>query len=446
MSAILGLLGTEQFATERFKNIRRSVFYFYPNGTAPLTGILSLLKEEMTNDPEFQHYEKRMLEQKSTTLTTGLSPAGPFMTVAGAAKADGFSPVAGEAIRVKVASTDNFRAGHILQISPVPNAAASANFTLRMLVTAIVSTTVVEGTWLEAYTSIGNDTDANSLEVLVIGSAHQEGAVGAALAPYNLPMSVSNYTQIFRTPFRITGTALKTSAKFDETGPYKDKAKEASIYHMIEIEKGILFGVKTKTVDGATSLPTYTTGGILYHLQQWEAGTVYGNTAATLDSDDTKRIIENASGNMSEKAYDGYLERVFRVTNNVANEKLVLCGSGFLNTINQLYKNKSVLNTNLPMTATYGMDIVQHRTPFGTIYYKTHPLFSQNSSMRYNALFLDIQNIEYRYLDGRDTELLKNRQPNNADYREDEWFSDCGLELRFPESHMYLKNVQNYIP
>jgi hypothetical protein len=98
------------------------------------------------------------------------------------------------------------------------------------------------------------------------------------------------------------------------------------------------------------------------------------------------------------------------------------------------------------MEDTYGMNVVQHLTPFGTIYYKTHPLFSQNATLRYNALFVDVQNLKYRYLSGRDTELLTKRQPNDADYRKDEWLTECGLELRFPESHMYLQNVRDYAP
>jgi len=164
----------------------------------------------------------------------------------------------------------------------------------------------------------------------------------------------------------------------------------------------------------------------------------------TLDTDDDCRIITNSNNYITEKLYDGYLERVFRVTNNKANEKLVLCGSGFLNVINQLYKSRAVLNGDLPLTETYGMNVVAHQTPFGKIYYKSHPLFSQNPILRYNALFLDVLNLRYRYMNGRDTELLTQRQPNNADYREDEWLSESGLELEFPESNMYLQNVLDF--
>lgn len=443
--AILGLMGTEQFATERFKNVRRSVFYFYPNGAAPLTGLLSLLKTEKINDPEFSWYEKRLIEQRSTTVAA--NAAGPFTTAGGDVdKANGFSLAAGDAVRVKVASTAMFRVGHVVMVSG-RNTGNTTNVTLRLLVTSIVAATKFEGTAVVAVANINNQAvNSIGLQALVIGTAYSQGADGAALVPYNLPSGFGNYAQIFRSPFSLTGTALKTAAKFDETGTYKDKAKEASVYHMIEMEKAFIFGQKSKAVDGTSGLPTYTTDGILSYLELWEAGTTYGNDAATLDSDDTKRIIENSAGRISDKQYDNYLERVFRVTNNAANEKLVLCGSGFLSTINQLYKSKSVLNTDIPSKDAYGMSVVQHVTPFGTIYYKSHPLFSQNSEMRYWGLFLDIQNLVYRNMDGRDTTLLKNRQPNSADYRQDEWLTECGLETRFPESNMLIKNVRDIQP
>ena len=438
-------MDSEKFASERFKNVRRSVFYFYPNGASTLTGILSLMKEEVTNDPEYKWFEKRLAEQ--TTATATANSDGPFTATGGDSNktTSGWSEVVGTVIRVKTATngTNKLRVGHVVAINSV-NGTASSIMTIKGVVTTIVSTEKFEIRLLEAVTNALNTTANNALEVMVIGSSYSEGSLDISRGIYNLPVELGNYTQIFRSPFTITGTALKTSARFDDTGVYKDMAKENSIYNMIELERSFLFGTKTLYTGGDT--PQRTTGGILYWLQQWEAGTAYGNTAATLDTDDNKRIITNAGGTLSEKSYDSYLERVFRVTNNTVNEKLVLCGSGFLSVINQLYKSKTCLDASLPMTDTYGMNVVKHLTPFGTIFYKTHPLFTQNPTLRNNALFLDVQNLKYRYLAGRDTELLINRQANDADFRKDEWLTECGLELRFPESHMYLQNVRDYAP
>lgn len=459
--AILGLLSSESFASNRFKNIRRSVFYFYPNGAAPLMGLLSLMKEEVTNDPEFHWFEKRLQPQRTTTAaitgnvalySTVSADFGTWTT----AVAD-FALVVGTQYGVKVnvnvnGGTTNFRVGHIIKF-------VAYDLTLGLL-SYLGRVTYIDAT-NNRLAFVALQISANSLdydaataigvEVLIVGSAFAEGTVGSSYNPYNLPVEITNYTQIFRTAFQITGTALKTSAKYDETGPYKDQAKEASVNHMIEMEKNFIFG--TSLLSNSSGTITRYTGGVIWFLTQFQAqysvyrggdGSAVGPAAVTADTDDDCRIILNSNNYITEKQYDGYLERVFRVTNNKSNEKLVLCGSGFLNVINQMYKSRAVLMADLPLTDTYGMNVVSHQTPFGKIYYKSHPLFSQNPILRYNALFLDVLNMRYRYLNGRDTELLTMRQPNNADYREDEWLSEAGMELDFPESNMYLTNVLDY--
>jgi hypothetical protein len=451
-------MDTEKFASQRFTNVRRSVFYFYPNGAAPLIGLLTLLDEETTNDPKFSWWEKRLSKQRTTAAA---NTTGAFITnlATNADAANPFTSAAQTTIRVVVADAAVFRVGHQVRIYNAPTSTSGVTANIYGRVEAVYAgsdgggTTGVNGLkeaidirLTDAATAISNIATSVGLEVWVVGNVHAQGATGASQAPYNLPVQLENYTQIYRTPFSFTGTALKTSAKFDETGVYKDKSKEASLFHLTEIEKSFIFGRKAQTTN-ASGLPEYYTGGILYWLEQFEAGTAYGVDAATADTDDNKRIITNSSGVLSEKTYDGYLERLFRVTNNKTNEKLVLCGSGFLKVLNQMYRNKSVLNVQQgSKDQTYGMSVVTHLTSFGVIHYRTHPLFSDNPAMRYNGLFLDCHNLKYRNMQGRDTEILANRQPNNADYREDEWLTEAGLEVRFPDSHMYLQNVTDYAP
>lgn len=459
--AILGLLSSESFASNRFKNIRRSVFYFYPNGAAPLMGLLSLMKEEVTNDPEFHWFEKRLQPQRTVTAAiTGnvqmySSVSADFGTWTTAAA--NFSIAVGTQYGIKVnvnvnGGTSNFRIGHVIKYNVIDSTLGQVALVGRVTsVDAANNRLAFVAVQASANALTYNSASGTGLEILIVGSAFSEGTVGSSYNPYNLPVDISNYTQIFRTSFQITGTALKTSAKYDETGPYKDQAKEASVNHMIEMEKGYIFG--QSLLSNASGTITRYTGGVIWFLQQYQAqysvyrggdGSTTGPSAVTLDTDDDCRIITNSQNYLTEKQYDGYLERVFRVTNNKSNEKLVLCGSGFLNVINQMYKSRAVLNGDLPLSETYGMNVVAHQTPFGKIYYKSHPLFSQNPILRYNALFLDVLNMRYRYLNGRDTELLTMRQPNNADYREDEWLTESGMELNFPESNMYLQNVLDY--
>lgn len=446
---ILGLVSTESLATQRFTNIRRKVFYQYPAGAAPLLGILSLMDGEETDDPEYSWYEQRMVEQKTTTASQG-SSKGPIKSDADGDPGDPVSIAADTEYIIVVASTDLLRVGHVLKIE---FAASSGTVTMdcRFVVTAITSSTKVKVRALGSWAGVDNGTTNENVgkEVLVVGSSFAQGIADISKGIYTTPANIGNYCQIFRTPFSMTGTAVATSLKYDDSGVYKSKAKENSMNHMIELEKAFIFGQKAKTTaNEATGLPQYLTGGILHFLAQWEltSNNPYGGSGASADTDDNKRIITNANGWVNHKLYSTWLERAFRVTNNRASEKLVLCGNTFLSCINQMYESRACLDAGLPMTETFGMDVVAHTTPFGKVYYKTHPLFNQNSTLRGCALFLDVNNLKYRYVIGRDTKLYKNRQPNNADYRTDEWITEAGLELYYPESHMFVKNVLDFRP
>src|SRR3972149_4879287 len=66
--AILGLRDTKSYgdAGFRFENWRRTILYSFPNGAAPLTALLSLLRSEDTNDPIYHWFEKPLPTQRTT--------------------------------------------------------------------------------------------------------------------------------------------------------------------------------------------------------------------------------------------------------------------------------------------------------------------------------------------------------------------------------------------
>ena len=461
MASLLGLISTEAFSANRFNSYRRTVFYYYPQGAAPLTGLLSLSKEESTNDPQFYWFEKRKDPQRiasaaiSTTIpfyTSGIVVSGGKVTAATIAGAN-FSTVVGTTYAIKTAANpqNTVRLGHIIKIV-VTDAAGTDDLLGQVTAVNTSSDTpanVIAFTALNAVATITYNSSANvGIDINVVGSMFAEGAIGSSYNITTTPVNPYNYTQITRTAYKITGTALKTSAKFDERGIFPDEAKEAGLNHSVEMEKNLLWGVKslqTATTNGETTV-SRSTSGVLQFLRDWEAGSTYGNTAATADTDDNKRIILNSSGRISRKTLFTYLERVFRVTNNKTAEKLVFCGSGALNVLNQMFASTMVQMTQPPASEAYGMNIVKAVVPFGTLYFKTHPLFTENPIWRNSMLILDVPNLVYRYLEGRDTALLRDRQPPNADYIEHEYLSEWGLECRFPESHMYVQNILDWEP
>jgi len=459
--AILGLMTAEQLgATYRPKNIRRSVFYMYPNGSAPLIGLLSLMKEEVTNDPEFKWYEKRMVEQRSTMAYISTTVA--FHSVVDATWTTwttaiaNFSFTLGSQYGVQLAAggTAQFRVGHIIKFLAILNAGGTTEVHGR--VTSVDSTNNRLAFICSRASGVILYTAAHlGFEVLAIGSAQAEGAAsststagtgsGSTLEVYNTPVQPANFTEIFTANWQITGTAGKTAIWYDTRGVDPDLAKEASVNHNRNMEYAFIFGEKYENVITPTNVTRHT-GGVLYFLRLWEAGSTYGNTAATLDTDDTKRIIGNSSGILSAKTYNKYLERFFRFNRNKQNEALCLCGNGFLNTLAEMYAGKQTFTSMMPADNTFGMKVTAHTTSFGTVYYKTHPLFNLNTTLLFNGLFLDVTCLKYRPLNGRDTTLRKNLQPNNADFVEDGWLTEAGLEVNSPESHMYIQNVTDWQP
>lgn len=484
---ILGLVSTESLTRDTFweANYRRKVFHQYPNGAMSIIGLLSLMKTEEVNAPEFYWWEERFKRQKTTTASQG-SSKGPFRLAADAV--DGLDPFVLTAPRpgaagatpvevmIYVADASLIRVGHVIMIQGLT--VSSNTYTVRFVVTAVdtgkVKARPISLSADELYTT-GVDNGATNenvgLKVQVIGSAFAQGMVNISGEAFYTPDKFTNYTQIFRTPFSFTRNALQTPTKFDETGVYREKAKQHSLYHMVEMERSMLFQersvyVKAGTQADATTgaaLPEYKTGGIIWHMQQWEKqysvyrggdGSSTGPAAVTLDSDDDKRIINNTGGSINEASWDDYLERIFRKTNNVTNERFCPCGSGALKTINKMYRQLGVMPYKVPGQDAFGMRIVSHECPFGTIYYKTHPLFSEDmdstsatgEQLWASMLFMDVHNLRYRPFVKADTFLRKGIQTPSMDGRVDEWMTECGLEMKFPETFMYIKNILDYVP
>ncbi len=463
--AILGLVSTESLTRDTYweANFRRKVFHQYPNGALSIIGLLSLMKTEEVNSPEMYWWEERFRRQITTTAAA--NSLGPFRLAADAVDGlDPFLPVVNVEFMLYVADTSLFRVGHVIMIQGLQIGNNTLSLTMRCVVTAVSAATKLKVRPVSLPVGIstgfanGNLENLN-LNVQAIGSSFAQGMVNISGESYYLPDKFTNYTQIFRTPFSFTRNALLTPTKFDETGVYREKSKQHSLYHMVEMERAFLWGeravyVKSGTTDNTTGagLPEYKTGGILgWFLPKWEeADSAYrggtGAAALTLDSDDDKRIITNAAGTINEASFDTYLERIFRKTNNVTNERLAVCGSGALKTLNSMYRQLGTLPYKVPGQDAFGMRIVSHECPFGTVYYKTHPLFSEDLSQLWSSmLFCDIHNLRYRPFSKSDTFLRKQIQTPSMDGRMDEWLTEAGLELKFPESFTFMQNLNTYL-
>jgi hypothetical protein len=465
---ILGLHTTETHTSQRETNFRRSVQYTYPVGKASLTALLSLFGSEITNDPRFSWFEKRFRVIRSNLLAANTGPF--FATGSTSDLSSPYSFAAGTAVRMVVADATVFSVGHTVLIQNLSINGSSTPGNLLGTVTAVFAPTAnggsgtvdFSGTPKHAITVVPRHALASVLNtsanltannsncfVSIVGLEAAQGQVGASLTNYQVPVEIYNHTQIARNAVRVTGTALTTPLRYDTKGITPDLKKDALLEHMLGLEMSLLWGQRSSGLDPVTSLPKYTTGGILWYLSQYEltSNNPYGQAGATADSDYNKRYILNTAGSMTVKTYEDYLERLFSFCGGKTNERLVYCGTGFLRAVTDGYRNSTQLTAKQgSREETFGLTVVSHVTPFGIVHYQTHPLMSENPATRYSALFLDPGQLKYMHHTGRDTAYLIGRAPNNADYIEEEWLSEFGLKFQFPESAMYIAQLTSLLP
>ena len=108
----LGMRGTGSFAADhRPENYREKYLMLEPNGSAPLTAILSMLPSEATDDPEFHNFRKDL---PSFTFTHSGTAANNATTLTASAAGDAAFFRVGMLIR-------NFRTGEVAKITALPS-------------------------------------------------------------------------------------------------------------------------------------------------------------------------------------------------------------------------------------------------------------------------------------------------------------------------------------
>lgn len=412
----LGMRGTGDWVTDqRPMNWRQNIMYLYPNGSAPLTAILSMMSSERVNDPQFHWWT---LQRGSVSGAI----AGVF-TLPDLSAAYAAGGVAGDYLYLTVtdALSKQIRIGHQLLLRDASDYSVDVNAKVTN-VTTDGTTGVITVMLLEADDNSATHDLSDADNLLVIGNINPEGGEMPDAISLN-PTKHYNYTQIFRTPLSITRTARRTSLR---TGDDYQKAKRECLeVHSIEMELAFLWGIMTERT-GDNGKPERTTQGVINFIRANAAANCQDFTAVHAGS------TWLAAG---ELWLDTILEQIFRYG---AEDKLMLCGSGALLGINRLAKNSGQINLQ-PTSKAYGMQIMQWITPFGTIYCKTHPLFSYDATTRNMGVILEPKELTYRYID--DTAFYNEAQSKShsmgtgsrrIDGTDEEYLTEAGLEFGFP--------------
>ena len=443
----LGTRGTGSWATDqRPKSWRELILFLYPNGMVPLTALLSKMKNEKVSDPQFYWWTKKLPEQAGAVTKIYLNAdLGGTHEYEDTYPSAGVGAVAGVTIYVKMAAAviAEFRIGHQILLRD-----ASDSY---MTVNAKVTARTVNGD--NSYlTAILLEDDDNSFDILgasshnlsdcdrimVAGNINAENAAMPTALNYN-PVKYYNFTQIFRTPLSISRTARETKLRTGDA--YKEMKREALEIHGVEMEKAFLFGVPSESngTDTDGTKPTRTTQGLISFVRD---NVVANFNDFRLNSTYAGKDWDEAGG--GEAWLDAFLEVVFRFG---SAEKLALCGSGALQGLNQLAKSGGHINL-VPRETVYGIKVTEWVTPFGSIYLKTHPLMSQELTARRTMILCEPKNLTYRFItdttfygEGEAKQAGPGTNSARVDGTNEEFLTECGLELWHPDTFMVLDGV-----
>jgi hypothetical protein len=250
-----------------------------------------------------------------------------------------------------------------------------------------------------------------------IGNAFSDGT-GAPAASTRNPTKVKNYSQIFKVTYELTGTAEQTTLR---TGDAVSNDKKRKMFDIAsQMEFAFLFGKAYETV-ASNGKPKRYTGGLRQFIQ---TNVKIWTTTPTEDE---------------------LLDAVYKVwdfeTSEAGDERLVLAGNVFLNSLNKLARSSTSTRINFDgVVKIYGMNLQRWVLPQGTLYVRTHPLMNLHGMYSASAFVIDPSNIIYRPMKNRDVKFKDNIQLPDADTRKGLWMGEVGIEVRHEKTMAYLGN------
>jgi hypothetical protein len=397
--AIAGMKGTGTWGTDKIErptNFRELILWLSPNGQTPLTGLLSKMKTETTDDPEFSWWEEQLANPRMalSAQITNLSTSVSFTTTA---QFDAYSFVAGDLLLVENAAADSAVSPfEIVEVVSITNG------------TTIVVTRAVAGTTAA--------TAVTGLSVTKLGTVFAEGT-SSPEASSRRPTRKQNYCQIFKTAYELTGTALETRLRTGD--PLKQERKRKSFDHSISMEMAFMFNGAATETNGTSNQPKRYTAGLRTFLTS--NTTVFTTT-------------------VTEASWIEAIRPVFDYDGGGGNERLALIGNGYATRISQLAKTGTDFTIGSPVRL-YGMELQRWTLPMGSVYFRTHPLMNTHGRYTYSAFFIDASSLVYRPMRNRDTKPKDNIQNNDEDTMKGMWMGEVGLEVHHERTMAYHGNL-----
>lgn len=420
--AIAGLLNTTDFDTpsgRRPQNFREGILRLYARGgqnKALLTALTAVMKSKSTNDPVYHWFTKQMQDRRlkldADMLVSGGGDheAGDIENITvDSAYASAYGVKAGDVLYAE-------QTGEILRVMTTPTSATTISVMRGFTQTAGTALAVVD-----------HDAAGVNPYLKIIGSAFEEGSYAPSPVSFDM-VELFNQTQIFRGTYGLTNTAKATATR---TGSEEAELKrEALEIFGMDIEMALWFGRKSTSI--LNNQPLRTTDGIFSYIP------------------DANRLVPE-DGIITPDLFDAWSVEMFRYG---SEEKMLIAGNVLLTAISRMVRKSGEGKYELSgEVKEYGIGAIRKlTTPNGTLVMKAHPLFNQMTggttagtdftSMANAGAVLDMANLHYRFLEGRDIQFQPNLQAIGEDSSKAGFLGELGLEVHHAATHFYIGGVK----
>lgn len=360
------------------KSFAGMITRLFPNGTAPLFGLTSMLTSDTAMQPEHGFFTKTMLFPQLTLSAAGQTISDNVFTVT---------------------STSNIIPGMMMRVDSTGE---------NILVNAILSPTQVSvqrGIGTTAAAAI-----AASINLWQVGTAFEESSLRPNALAIN-PVRVTNLTQIFRNTWAISDSVRSTQMIAGDTNIAENR-QDCAAFHAADVEKALFFGQKySGTRNGQ---PFRTMDGIY---------SIVGNLAYYPSNQYSSANLTVAGSTTSYTQFEAAFDPAFNQATDpkVANERVMFVGG----TAKKVINNIGRLNGTYYMVdgqTSWGLQFSTIKIARGTFRIIEHPLFNTNSSWSKLAIAVDLSSFNLAYLGDRKTQ---NREFNLAGDRD---ASDNGID------------------
>lgn len=321
----------------------------YPNGSAPMFGITSMIGRSKAKSSTHGYFAKIMAFLTST-LAAGVLIGDAAITL---------PTTAGITVGM---TYYNRRTREIVRVTAVSTATS-------------IAVTRAFGREVAAAMNIG--------DILInIGSSFEEGS-DRPNSRRLITTHVPNFTQIFRNAWALTDTARASYAEMGISNVAENRA-DCGVFHSVDIESTIIYGQPRMDTTGST--PVHATQGVYDALRQYSPLNV-NTAAATTSFDQLVTLVEPA----------------FKYSTNVGNPKdrVGFGDSQAIKVLNAIGRKSGQIQMMTSQTQ-FGMKYTSFQFYKGTIDLVEHPMMNELSAPG-SLLVMDMPALRLAYMDGRDT-------------------------------------------